>query len=114
VEIQLKNFFVSPDDVPEDVQKNVLDWSEWIDYWAIDWDYREDAFHNQWQSYRTKKTPTLQLKASHQYDHSGIFTIIVKVIDIFGNDTTRALKVKVQYLTDSVQKEQIRSESSAH
>lgn len=114
VEIQLKNFFVSPDDIPEDIQKDILDWSEWIDYWAIDWDYREDTFHNQWQSYRTKRTPTLQLKVSHQYDHPGIFTIMVKVIDIFGNDTTKALKVEVQHLTDSIQKEQIRSESRAH
>jgi len=30
--------------------------SQWIDYWAVDWDNRGDAFHNEWQTYRTRKT----------------------------------------------------------
>ena len=28
-----------------------------IDYWAVDWDFKDDTFHNQWQSYRTRKDP---------------------------------------------------------
>ena len=31
-------------------------WSQWIDYWAVDWDNQGDTFHNEWQSYRTRKS----------------------------------------------------------
>ena len=48
-----------------------------------------------WQSYRTKKDRALELKSdSHTYENKGKHLIMVKVIDIFGNDTTRVLEVK--------------------
>ena len=93
--IKLTDFMVPPDDVPADVIKAVRHWSEWIDYWAVDFDYRADAFHNQWQSYRTRKDRTLLLRASHIYPQAGDYIALVKVIDILGNDTTKAIPVKV-------------------
>ena len=93
--IELTDFMVPPDDVPDDVIKAVRHWSEWIDYWAVDFDYRADAFHNQWQSYRTRKDRTLLLRASHVYPQAGDYVVLVKVIDILGNDTTKAIPVKV-------------------
>ncbi len=63
-------------------------------YWAVDWDYRDDAFHNQWQTYRTKKEPKIILRAFHEYDEPGTYTIVIKVIDILGNDTTKAVTVE--------------------
>ena len=57
VEVELQNFFLPPDDVPEDVKHAITHWSQWIDYWAVDWDYRDDTFHNQWQTYRTRNSP---------------------------------------------------------
>ena len=95
VAVELKNFFMPPDDVPEDVKTAITHWRQWIDYWAIDWDYREDTFHNQWQSYRTKKQPDMLLKAFHEYEDSGTYTIVIKVIDILGNDTTKAVTVEI-------------------
>jgi len=65
-------------------------------YWAVDWDYREDTFHNQWQTYRTKKEPKILLKAFHEYEQPGNYTIVIKVIDILGNDTTKAVTVDVK------------------
>ena len=94
--IKLKDFMVPPDDVPADVIKAVRHWSEWIDYWAVDFDYRADAFHNQWQSYRTRKDRRLLLRASHIYPQAGDYVALVKVIDILGNDTTKAIPVKVR------------------
>ena len=88
--VELQNFFVPPDDVPEDVRKAITHWSQWIDYWAVDWHYRDDTFHNQWQTYRTKKEPKIVLRAFHEYEEPGTYTIVTKVIDILGNDTTRA------------------------
>jgi adenine-specific DNA-methyltransferase len=96
VEVELQNFFMPPDDVPEDVRHAITHWSQWIDYWAMDWDYRDDTFHNQWQTYRTRKSPKIMLKASHEYDELGCSTIVIKVIDILGNDTTRAVRIEMK------------------
>ena len=96
VALTLTDFVIPPDDVPEDVQRAVKHWSQWIDYWAVDWDYRDDTFHNQWQAYRTRQDKELQKTVTHAYDEPGDYTIVVKVIDILGNDTTKTITVKVK------------------
>ena len=93
--VTLRNFITPPDDVPPDIQKTIRHWSQWIDYWAIDWNYRDDTFHNEWQSYRTKARPELELAAAHQYAEAGTYVVLVKVIDILGNDTTKAVDIQV-------------------
>ncbi|HLF79757.1 MAG TPA: DNA methyltransferase [Dehalococcoidia bacterium] len=73
-----------------------LKWSDWIDYWSIDFEYDGETFINQWQAYRTRKNRTLVLRSDpHTYDKPGEYTVVVKVIDIFGNDTTQQLQVTV-------------------
>jgi PKD repeat protein len=37
----------------------------------------------------------LHLSTSHQYEQPGEYTVVVKVIDILGNDTTKTLSVTV-------------------
>lgn len=93
--VKLTDFMVPPDDVPEDIIKAVGLWSEWIDYWSIDFDYKDDTFHNQWQSYRTRSKPRLELEHSHVYASKGKFIVVVKVIDILGNDTTKKIEVSI-------------------
>ena len=93
--IELTDFMIPPDDVPDDVAKAVRHWSDWIDYWAVDFDYRDDTFHNQWQSYRTRQDRTLLLRANHKYRQPGEYVVLVKAIDILGNDTTKTLRVQV-------------------
>jgi adenine-specific DNA-methyltransferase len=93
--LKLKDFVIPPDDVPEDARKAVKHWSQWIDYWAVDWDNRSDTFHNEWQTYRTRKDKSLQLEITHAYADPGEYTVVVKVIDILGNDTTKTVKVRV-------------------
>ncbi|MBM3131318.1 MAG: site-specific DNA-methyltransferase [Chloroflexi bacterium] len=95
VTLTLEDFVIPPDDVPEEVQKAIKHWSQWIDYWAVDWDNKGDTFHNEWQTYRTRKSNELQKSVAHTYDAPGEYTIVVKVIDILGNDTTKAIRVKV-------------------
>lgn len=95
VTLQLTDFVIPLDDVPEDVQRAVTHWTQWIDYWAVDWDNNDDTFHNQWQTYRTRKDPSLQKSSAHSYEEPGCYTIVVKVIDILGNDTTKTLTVEV-------------------
>jgi len=96
VRIELTDFMIPPNDVPVEVIKAVSHWSEWIDYWAVDFNYRDDTFHNEWQSYRTRKDRSLQLSVNNQYDQPGKYTILVKVIDILGNDTTKGVVVEVR------------------
>jgi adenine-specific DNA-methyltransferase len=96
VKLTLTDFVIPPDDVPEDVRRTVKHWSQWIDYWAVDWDNKGDTFHNEWQTYRTRKEPKLDLDTKHAYDAPGEYMVVVKVIDILGNDTTKTVKVKVK------------------
>lgn len=92
-------------------------WTDWIDYWAVDFNFESkhelvtitDAeggerqawtggfiFENEWQSFRTRKERALELtSAGHDYQASGRYKIAVKVIDIFGNDTTKVIEVHV-------------------
>jgi DNA modification methylase len=94
--VELKDFAIpNLDLIPSDVRTKIKKWSDYIDYWAVDWDWNEDTFHNMWQSYRTRKDRKLDLKSdTNTYKTKGRHLIMVKVIDIFGNDTTKVLEVK--------------------
>ena len=46
-----------------------------------------------WQTYRTRQNKSLGLKAGPKYAAPGEYVIMVKVIDILGNDTTKTLRV---------------------
>jgi len=101
------------------VKREVLTkkWTDWIDYWAVDFDFESKKeiirvrneqgeweerwtgdyiFENEWQSFRTKKDRTLELKSVfHEYPAKGRYKIGVKVVDIFGNDTMKVIEVGV-------------------
>lgn len=106
-----------------EVKREILTqkWEDWIDYWAVDFDYASrpetivvtapDAegnmverqqwtgsyiFENEWQAFRTRKDRRLELtSATHDYPRPGLYRIAVKVIDIFGNDTTKVIGIEV-------------------
>lgn len=94
--IKINDFVIPADDVPAEIQKEIKHWSQWIDYWAIDWDNKNDTFHNEWQEYRTIEKPMLTTEASKIYTEIGEYRVVVKVIDILGNDTTKMLKVTIR------------------
>ncbi|MCX6980337.1 MAG: DNA methyltransferase [Verrucomicrobia bacterium] len=51
-------------------------------------------FENEWQSFRTRQSRELELKSgSHTYPKAGRYTVAVKVVDIFGNDTMTLVPV---------------------
>lgn len=53
-------------------------------------------FENEWQSFRTRRSRDLELvTAEHTYERPGRYTVAVKVIDIFGNDTMTLVPVSV-------------------
>jgi DNA modification methylase len=94
--IDLKEFVISnPEYLPEEVREKIKKFTDYIDYWAVDFNYKDDTFHNTWQSFRTRKHPSLETKCSHPYEKAGKYQVLVKVVDIFGNDTNKLLEVKI-------------------
>lgn len=98
VEVALKDFVIPNTElIPEDVRAKIKKWSDYIDYWAVDWDFQNDTFMQGWVAYRTRKQRNLPLKTDpHTYDKPGKYRILIKVIDIFGNDTSQAHTVEVK------------------
>jgi DNA modification methylase len=96
--VALKDFVIPNTElIPEEVRKEVKKWSDYVDYWAVDWDFRNDTFMQGWVAYRTRDDRKLPLASdSHSYDKSGKYRILVKVIDIFGNDTSQAFDIEVK------------------
>jgi site-specific DNA-methyltransferase (adenine-specific)/adenine-specific DNA-methyltransferase len=92
-------------------------WTDWIDYWAVDFDFEsmreiirvqntetgdweevwtgDYVFENEWQSFRTKKDRKLELTSVYQEAAPGRRKVAVKVVDIFGNDTMTIVEVTV-------------------
>jgi adenine-specific DNA-methyltransferase len=98
VRVRLKDFVVPNTElIPEEVRSKVKKWSDFIDYWAVDWDFRNDTFMQGWVAYRTRKDRRLPLDCDpHKYEKPGEYRVLVKVIDIFGNDTSQAYDVEVK------------------
>jgi len=96
--VELTDFAIPNDElIPPEVRAKIRKWSDYVDYWAVDWDFRNDTFVNGWTSYRTRRERTLQLKTDpHVYEQPGTYRVLVKVIDIFGNDTSQMFKVEVE------------------
>jgi hypothetical protein len=92
--------FASPnmeEQIPEDIRAKIKKWSDYIDYWAIDWDFRNDTFMQGWVAYRARKERKLPLVSDpYTYEKPGKYRMLVKVIDIFGNDSSQAFDVEVK------------------
>jgi len=110
---------ISKDKQTDIIEKEVLTkkWTDWIDYWSVDFEFESKKeivrvvdektseekeewtgsyiFENEWQSFRTKKDRTLELTSAFKDAQKGKMKIAVKVIDIFGNDTTKVIEVNI-------------------
>ena len=104
VRVALKNFAIPSEEfIPSELREKIQNWSDYIDYWSVDWDYErlrsaedEPIFQNDWQTFRTKKNPKLELQTPvHAYSKKGKYLILVKVIDIFGNDTSKVIEARI-------------------
>jgi hypothetical protein len=96
--VKLKDFVIPNTElIPEEVREKVKKWSDYIDYWAVDWDFQNDTFIQGWVTYRTRKDRSLALESdAHKYEKPGTYRILVKVVDIFGNDTSQAYTVEIK------------------
>jgi len=109
----------SKDKQTDIIEKEVLTnkWTDWVDYWSVDFDFESKKeiihaidektgeekeewtgsyiFENEWQSFRTKKDRTIELTSAFKEAAKGKMKIAIKVIDIFGNDTTKIIEVNI-------------------
>lgn len=86
-----------------------MQWKSWVDYWSVDFDFQSKqeiikdennkekwtgdyVFENEWQSFKTKEKTELEFETSPRPIKEGK-KIGIKVIDIFGNDTMKILKI---------------------
>lgn len=68
VKLKITDFQLAPTAELAEIAGKIKDSRELIDYWAVDWDYKGDTFHNQWQSFRVKKNPKVDYEATHKYE----------------------------------------------
>ena len=95
--VKLEEFVIpNPELIPDEVRSKVTKWSDYIDYWAVDWNFQHDTFMQGWVTYRTRQDRSLALVSDpHTYPECGEYRALVKVIDIFGNDTSQLFDVGV-------------------
>lgn len=98
IKVTLKDFVIPNTElIPDDVRNKVKKWSDYIDYWAVDWDFCDDTFMQGWVAYRTRKERKLPLVSDpHLYEKPGNYRVLIKVIDIFGNDTSQTFDLRVK------------------
>jgi adenine-specific DNA-methyltransferase len=69
---------------------------DFIDFWAVDFDYQDgQPFEHHCQDYRTRKDRSLKIVSDggfKKYPKPGKYTACVKVVDVFGCDTSIMLK----------------------
>lgn len=96
--VSLEDFVIPNTDlIPEEIREKVKKWSDYIDYWAVDWAFQSDTFMQGWVTYRSRTDRSLGLTSDpHTYDKPGRYRILIKVVDIFGNDTSQAHEVEVR------------------
>ena len=72
--------------------------ADFIDFWAVDFNYHPDQpFNHHWQAFRTRRDrslPSVSDQAYH-YEHPGNYTACVKVVDVFGADTSITVPIKI-------------------
>ena len=104
VDIKLTKFLPSLAEVPSKELKALKERAiksgfDFIDFWAVDFDWREGKpFEHHWQDFRARKDRSLKTVSDFGYDKypaSGRYTACVKVIDVFGCDTSITVEVEV-------------------
>jgi adenine-specific DNA-methyltransferase len=101
VDIRLKSFIPSLSEVPtkelEALRERAMrSGFDFIDFWAVDFDFADGGpFHHDWQDFRVRKDRSLTTTSEqrHMYDRPGTYTACVKVVDIFGSDTSITVDV---------------------
>ena len=69
-----------------------------VDYWAVDWDYDGITFKSSWQAMRRmgRNIVTTPRSTSKELDAGKLYTIAIRVVDIFGNDASNTVNIDLR------------------
>jgi DNA modification methylase len=68
-----------------------------IDYWTVDWDYNGDIFRSEWQAIRDKRgNQPVPVVAEKTLERGKRYTIAVRVVDVFGNDSSGTKEIDLR------------------
>ena len=103
VDIKLSNFIPSLTDVPHKElealnERAVKSGIDFVDFWAVDFDYKPgQAFNHHWQTFRTRRDRSLPTVSDqhYRYPKPGKYTACVKVVDVFGADTSITVDITI-------------------
>jgi len=112
IELTIKDFWVrlphGYEELEEEIRKRIEEartdqtkrkyFEPLIDYWAVDWNYNGNVFKHDFVEFRrrNKKDQKMGLKAKKVYEKEREYEIVVKITDIFGGETSKAVKVVVR------------------
>ncbi|MFQ5455251.1 MAG: hypothetical protein ACE5EA_03470 [Nitrospirota bacterium] len=104
VDIKLTKFVPSLAEIPSKElealkERSVKSGFDFIDFWTVNFDYQDgEPFEHHWQAYRTRKDrsiPTVSNSEFDKYPKKGKYIACVKVVDIFGCDTSITVEVEI-------------------
>jgi DNA modification methylase len=78
------------------LRRKISHFSDWVDYWAVDFNYQGDYMKCDWVSFKNPKRRELHLSSkSYNYKTSGNKRIKIKVINIFGHEAEKEYNIKL-------------------
>ncbi|MFX1314886.1 MAG: site-specific DNA-methyltransferase [Promethearchaeota archaeon] len=96
ITVRLVNYSIPYENlISDEIKMNIKKWTDWIDYWAIDFNNKSDIFNLMWVSYRTPKNRNLKLKSrSCRFDKNNKFKVLIKVINILGIEIIQGYNIE--------------------
>lgn len=91
----------------EDWLAKATSWQNFVDFWAVDWDYgsrigadEKPIFETDWQSFRVRRSKKdvepLVFTAEYKYQEPGRYRVAARVTDVFGNDGIATASIEVK------------------
>jgi hypothetical protein len=103
VTIELAAFAVEGD-FAGGARGSVSHWSQLLEGWCVDWDYRGGPLHARSRAWRVARgrDAGLPLALSHAYDRGGRYEAAVRAFDILGGSATTRLAIDVAELDPGI------------
>jgi hypothetical protein len=97
VALELTSFELGPDagGVPSSVRAGVLHWSQWLEGWCVDWDYRGGTFQAGSHVWRAPRAAKLPVVATFEYAGPGRYMARVKAFDVLGGSAVAEVAIDV-------------------
>ncbi|MFX1590351.1 MAG: site-specific DNA-methyltransferase, partial [Promethearchaeota archaeon] len=82
--------------ISDEIKDKIVSFHDLIDYWAVDFNHKDNCFNNVWFSYKTGKNRKIKLTSTpYYYKESNQYHIQVKIINIFGQENIQNYSVKI-------------------